>query len=244
MKKLLFTLGALTLLATPAFALSFSFSESDTIYIETNVTMDNYWQKTNKAHKKVMKIAQNIMTANNINKRTPIFIKSSPNNPNAVTNGYTREITVYSGLLPYIENDDELAFVLSHEIAHDLDFHGGYIKYMAMSANAKKYELKADTKAIDLMVKAGYNPLAAIIMGNKIYAEPIFDWGFTYTHPKGTKRLIAMYKHILVKYPKYLESDMNQNPYYINFENVMAKEIKGVRQDYLKRKNKKESAAL
>ena len=136
MKKLLFTLGSLTLLATPAFALSFSFSESDTIYIETNVTMDNYWQKTNKAHKKVMKIAQNIMTANNINKRTPVFIKSSPNNPNAVTNGYTREITVYSGLLPYIENDDELAFVLSHEIAHDLDFHGGYIKYMAMSANA------------------------------------------------------------------------------------------------------------
>ena len=104
MKKLLITFGALTFLAAPAFSLSFS--ESDTIYVETNVNLNNYWEKTNKAYKKVMMVSQNIMTANKINKRTPVMIKSSPNNPNAATNGYTRQITIYSGLLPYIDNDD------------------------------------------------------------------------------------------------------------------------------------------
>lgn len=242
MKKLLIAMGALMFMTAPAFSLSFS--ESDTIYVETNVNLNNYWEKTNKAYKKVMMVAQNLMTANKINKRTPVMIKSSPNNPNAVTNGYTRQITVYSGLLPYIDNDDELAFVIAHELAHDLDFHSGYLKYIAMNANSKKYELKADTKAVDLMVKAGYNPIAAITMGNKIYAEPIFDWGFTYTHPKGSKRLIAIYKHILVKYPQYLNSSMTQNAYYKNFEYSMAKEIKGVQQDYNKRKQKQENVDL
>ena len=47
MKKLLITFGALTFLAAPAFSLSFS--ESDTIYVETNVNLNNYWEKTNKA---------------------------------------------------------------------------------------------------------------------------------------------------------------------------------------------------
>lgn len=244
MKKLLCTLAVLTVFAVPAFSFSISFSESDTIYVETNVNLNNYWEKTNKTHKKVLHVAQKIMVANKINKRTPISIKSSPNTANAVTNGYTREIVVYSGLLPYIENDDELAYVLAHEIAHDLDYHDGYLKYIAMNVNMKKFELKADTKAVDMMVKAGYNPIAAITIANKIFAEPIFDWGFTYTHPKGSKRLIAMYKHILVKYPQYLDSSMTENPYYKNFEYSMAKEIKGVQQDYQKRQLKQERSAL
>lgn len=242
MKKTLLTIASLMLLAVPALALSFS--ETDTIYVETNVNMTNFWEKTNKSHKKVLSVAQRIMEANKINKRTPVFLKNSPNNPNAVTNGYTRQITVYSGLLPYVENDDELAYVLAHEIAHDLDFHGGYLKYTAMKFNSKKYELKADIKAVDMMVKAGYNPIAAITMGNKIFAEPIFDWGFTYAHPKGSKRLIAVYKHILVKYPEYLNSTMTNNASYKNFEYAMSKEIKGVKQDYEKRKLKQERVNL
>ena len=53
------------------------------------------------------------------------------------------------------------------------------------------------------MVKSGYNPIAGIIVGDKIFDEPLWDWGFTYTHPKGSKRLIAMYQHIYKKYPEY-----------------------------------------
>lgn len=238
MKKLVILLGALFLLSTQAFAIS------DPLFVETNVTMNNYWEKTNKVNQKVMLVAQKLYTSNKINKRTPIAIKRSPNTINAITNGYTRQITIYTGLLSCIDNDDELAYILAHEIAHDMDFYGGYLKYIAMNANSKKYELKADTVAIDLMVAAGYNPIAAITMGNKIFAEPIFDWGFTYTHPKGSKRLLTMYKYIVIKYPQYLNSPMTQNVYYKNFEQALSKEIKGINQEYNKRKLKQERAAL
>lgn len=238
MKKLVILLGALFLLSTQAFAIS------DPLFVETNVTMNNYWEKTNKVNQKVMLVAQKLYTSNKINKRTPIAIKRSPNTINAMTNGYTRQITIYTGLLSCIDNDDELAYILAHEIAHDMDFYGGYLKYIAMNANSKKYELKADTVAIDLMVAAGYNPIAAITIGNKIFAEPIFDWGFTYTHPKGSKRLLTMYKYIVIKYPQYLNSPMTQNVYYKNFEQALSKEIKGINQEYNKRKLKQERAAL
>lgn len=238
MKKLVILLGALFLLSTQAFAIS------DPLFVETNVTMNNYWEKTNKVNQKVMLVAQKLYTSNKINKRTPIAIKRSPNTINAMTNGYTRQITIYTGLLSCIDNDDELAYILAHEIAHDMDFYGGYLKYIAMNANSKKYELKADTVAIDLMVAAGYNPIAAITMGNKIFAEPIFDWGFTYTHPKGSKRLLTMYKYIVIKYPQYLNSPMIQNVYYKSFEQALSKEIKGINQEYNKRKLKQERAAL
>ena len=238
MKKLVILLGALFLFSIQAFAIS------DPLFVETNVTMNNYWEKTNKVNQKVMLVAQKLYTSNKINKRTPIAIKRSPNTINAMTNGYTRQITIYTGLLSCIDNDDELAYILAHEIAHDMDFYGGYLKYIAMNANSKKYELKADTVAIDLMVAAGYNPIAAITMGNKIFAEPIFDWGFTYTHPKGSKRLLTMYKYIVIKYPQYLNSPMTQNVYYKNFEQALSKEIKGINQEYNKRKLKQERAAL
>ena len=248
MKKLFKMLCVISMLSVPVCANALplpSFSgSSDTIYVETNVNMNNFWEKTSKMHDKVMSVAQNIMIANKINKRTPVFINRNQNAANAYTDGYTRSITVYAGLLPYIDNDDELAYVLSHEMAHDIDFYGGYFKYVAMNFNSKKYELKADLVAIDMMVKAGYNPVAAIIMGNKIFAEPILDWGLFYTHPKGTKRLIAMYKYILIKYPQYLNTPMVQNPYYKNFETTMSKDIKGVKQDLQKRQMKQERVNL
>ena len=104
--------------------------------------------------------------------------------------------------------------------------------------------MKADTDAIDLMVSAGYNPIAAITMGNKIFDEPMFDWGISYTHPKESKRLLTMYKYILVKYPQYLTSSMTQNAYYKNFEQTLEKEIKVINQEYNSRKLKQERVSL
>ena len=248
MKKLLKMLCVISMFSISLYAEALPLpsisSGTDTVYVETNVNMSNYWEKTGKTNKKVMSVAQKIMTANNLNKRTPVFINRNQNTANAYTDGYTKGITVYAGLLSYIDCDDELAYILAHEMAHDIDFYGGYLKYVVMNLNSKKYEQKADLVAIDLMVKAGYNPVAAIIIGNKIFAEPILDWGFFYTHPKGTKRLISMYKYILVKYPQYLNSSMVQNPYYKNFENTMSKEIKGIHQDLQKRKLKQGSVNL
>ena len=238
MKKLIIMMSAIMLLSTQAFAVS------DSLFVETNVSMNNYWEKTNKMNQKVMLVAQKLYASNKITKRTPIAIIRKPNTINATTNIYSRQITIYTGILSSVDCDDELAFVLAHEIAHDLESYGGYFKYVAMNFNPKKYELKADTDAIDLMVAAGYNPIAAITMGNKIFDEPIFDWGISYTHPKGSKRLLTMYKYILVKYPQYLTSSMTQNAYYKNFEKTLEKEIKVINQEYNSRKLKQERIAL
>ena len=48
---------------------------------------------------------------------------------------------------------------------------------------SKKYELKADKIGIDLMVKAGYNPIAMIVMMNKAFPQFRYDWWIFSSHP-------------------------------------------------------------
>ena len=197
MKKFLVLIGLL-LLGTCALA--------DEVMVIRNVNFNNFWKKKGIDEEKVLKVGQKIMIDNRIPKRVPILVDSSTKTVNANSSTYDKIVTVYAGMFLYIDNDDELAYVLSHEIAHSVEAYGGMIKYMAMKSNSKKYEQKADLNAIDYMVKAGYNPVAAITLGNKIFGEPVWDWGFTYLHPKGSKRLMDMYKYIYVKYPQYLNS--------------------------------------
>ena len=107
-----------------------------------------------------------------------------------------------------------------------------------MCFNSKKYEYKADLKALDYMAKSGYNPVAGIIIGDKLFDEPLWDWGFTYTHPKGSKRLIKMYEYIYKKYPAYLNSQMAKNVVFIDFQRQYEKEINSFKEKQAK-KNKK-----
>lgn len=215
MKKILIVLMAL-MLGTGAHA--------EYIRIIQGLNMSNYWEKVNKDEQKVFGIAYKILNANKIDKRVAFFLDSH-NVVNACSNPYDRSVTIYKGLLGYIETDDELAAIISHEIAHSIESYGGMMKLAAKRANYKKYEMKADLKGIDYMVNAGYNPIAAIIMQTKIGTEPIWDWGFLSTHPKGSKRVMAMYKYIYKKYPQYLNSEMTKNIVYQNFLFAMEKDI-------------------
>jgi peptidase M48-like protein len=69
----------------------------------------------------------------------------------ASTNG--RKIRITEGMIAFASNDSELAFVLSHELAHDLlghvgAFHGG---------SRAKMELEADYVGIYITARAGYD---------------------------------------------------------------------------------------
>ncbi len=213
-----------------------SFAEE--VMVIRNVNFNNFWRKKGIDEEKVLQVGQKIMMANAIPKRVPIFVDSTKKTINANSNLYDKTVTIYSGMFLYIDNDDELAYILSHEIAHSVEAYGGMAKYMAMNANSKKYEQKADLNGIDYMVKAGYDPIAAITMGNKIFGEPVWDWGCTYTHPKGSKRLIDMYKYIYVKYPQYLDSPYTKTPSYKNFVYSMNKDITEFQQKQKRRKLK------
>ncbi len=229
MKKI-FVLLCLMLIGACSFA--------EEVIVVRGVNMENFWRKKGITEEKVIKVGQKIMLDNKIAKRAPIFVDAKKT-INASSNPYDKIITIHEGMFFYIDNDDELAFVLSHEIAHSVEAYGGIIKYMAMNSNSKKYEQKADLNGIDYMVRAGYDPIAAITMGNKIFGEPVWDWGFTYLHPKGSKRLIEMYKYIYVKYPQYLNSPLTKSPSYKNFEYAMGKEINAFQQKQ-KRKHMKD----
>ena len=225
MKKSLIVLGAL-LIGLSAFA--------DEVVIR-GVSMSNYWNKKGLSEEKVLNVGQKILIDNKIPHRVPIYVLNERKTLNAYSNLYDKTVSFYTTLFLYIDNEDELAAILAHEIAHSTEAYGGMIKYIAMQSNSKKYEQKADLNGIDYMVKAGYDPIAAITIMNKIAGEPIWDWGFTYTHAKGSKRLIDMYKYIYVKYPQYLNSPLTKTNSYKNFEYSMSKEIKEFQQKQKRR---------
>ena len=203
---------------------------AETIFVESNVNIDNYWQKSTWLEVKVVdKVGRRLIHANNL-KRAPIFVERNRKLVNAYASSYNKRVVIYMGTLAYINNDDELAFILGHELAHAQDFYDGFLKTIGMQFNRKKYEYSADLKSIDYMVKAGYNPIAAIIISNKIFDEPFCDWGILSTHPTGSKRLIKMYEYIYKKYPSYLTSNMTNSPAYLDFLKNYEKELNEFRQ--------------
>jgi predicted Zn-dependent protease len=77
------------------------------------------------------------------------------------------KIVVYTGILSVAENDDQLATVLSHEIAHALAHHSnerltreesGRVNMLVNKAFDRRQESEADHIGIFLMTFAGYQP--------------------------------------------------------------------------------------
>lgn len=203
----------------------------------TNLNMKNFWDKEGREAQKILEVGTKIINANQLSKRMPIQLVYKYNAVNAYSTPWDKTVHIYSGLLPYIDNDDELASVLGHEMSHSLDSYDGFFKWIAVSCNLRAYEYKADLIGIDLMVKAGYNPVAAITCANKWMGEEPFD--LFMTHPKTSKRLMAMYKYIYVKYPLALQSDMVHNVNYENFVYASQKEINAFQQKQKERDSKK-----
>ena len=201
------------------------------------VPMFDNWT-SREALAKVNNIGTKIVLANDIDD----FVRFSVSRKESVnaTASYQGVVQVYKGLLEYVETEDELAYVLGHELGHiykkdsrtKLIRRGvelgalatGVVLASAGNGGARKtgagliiagagsglaepkltkmQEARADLNGIDFMVKAGYNPLAAISMMNKILNR---NWDIISDHPSGDKRMIAAYNYIASKYPKYLE---------------------------------------
>lgn len=184
--------------------------------------------------KKLMEIGFRILNANRVDKRMTFYYKNDQD-VNAKILSRTKKIYIYKGLIPFIDNDDELAAIIAHEIAHGLDLHEGLARRTAMKLRPIKYEQKADRVAVDLIVNAGYNPLALIIVLNKTTGEPCF----ASSRSNGTKRLANIYEYIYKKYPAYLVyNDYKKNIYYQNFLLTTKSERAKIRQKYQEEKLK------
>lgn len=178
--------------------------------------------------KKVMEIGFRILNANRIDRRMTFYYVNEKD-INAKILSRTKKIYIYKGLIPFIDNDDELAAIISHEIAHGMDLHEGFARRIAMQFRPVKYEKKADQTAVDLLANSGYNPLALIVILNKVTGEPCF----ASSRSNGSKRIAHIYEYIYSKYPAYLVyNDYKSNIYYQNFLLTSKKERAQIRQKY------------
>ncbi len=88
-----------------------------------------------------------------------------------VINAYARDGNIYitQGILNNLRNDDEAAFVLSHEIAHAARRH---------NTKAIKFEIEADLIGLCIMHQAGYNSAVVVPLLRRltnIWAEKAFS---------------------------------------------------------------------
>jgi len=177
---------------------------------------------TNDLQTRMNSVGFRILNSNRIEKRLTFM---------AINRVYTRDfwtdvssvnriVWVKPVVIPYIDSDDELAAILSHSIAHGVDTYDGvlrgYISILNYWVAPNKYDMKADKTSVDLMVNAGYNPLAIITILNKIGKQYRYD-AFS-NHTLVSRRMMTIYEYIYKKYPSILvDNEYKDNIYYQNF---------------------------
>jgi predicted Zn-dependent protease len=111
------------------------------------------------------------------------------------------KICVFAGLLRIVENDDQLAAVIAHEVAHALAHHASERLARERAGNGllrslsfdREQELEADHIGIFLMTFAGYDPEQAVAFwqrmreaGRASLPEILSD------HPSDSRRMEKM----------------------------------------------------
>ena len=165
------------------------------------------WE-TLKAYNKINTVGTKLLEASGISENLVFSVQSSRQaNASSSLHG---EIVLYTGILKYVETEDELAAILGHEIGHSINRDAKITVYKSIFPEAdgiisrkinRNMEYKADITSADLMVNAGYNPLAEISILNKISGH-YNDRDAT--HPTGRKRIHALYDYIKTYYPQYI----------------------------------------
>ena len=179
-------------------------------------------EQVNKIQTRIDLIGTDLLNSNKIPKRI-VFKYSEQEKKKLLTTNKTltkRQIIVYDGLYNSAQTDDEIAALLAREISTAMKSYsgawGGRISAIQVAASSKKFETVADKRAVDYMVKAGYNPLALIVYINKTCPQGRSD--FISRHNLTSKRLARIYEYITYKYPQYLVSNPYvHNRYYQNF---------------------------
>lgn len=140
------------------------------------------------------------------------------------------KVAVYTGILPYTQNEQGLAVVMSHEIAHAIAQHGreqasqsilqnlggsivtsfglsetiyGGASNLVMLKYSRAHEVEADELGLIFMKLAGYDPNYALVFWEKMANNSNQQPEFLSTHPSDATRI----KNIR----KYLQSDKFKN---------------------------------
>jgi membrane-associated protease RseP (regulator of RpoE activity) len=146
--------------------------------------------------------------------------------PNDQINAFSdgENIVVFTGLMRITENDDELAFVVAHEIAHNVLGHvrkrrgnvllgsildillagvtgvstGGLFGRIGGAAYSQGFEFEADYAGLYIAARAGHDVSGAANFWRRLAAEHprSMEKAFAATHPSTPERFVAMEKTI------------------------------------------------
>ncbi len=178
---------------------------------------------------KVPTVGQQLLTKSGIPATNVKFmvVSDTPDNSNFVSN---KVINVSSAELAFAGNDNEVAAVVASEIGHIICGHGSANKVMSLlqatsntevstptsvqtfATNYKtsKQDKEADLVAVNLMVTAGYNPLALIVVLTKQTAT---YWDTIVGRPANADKALNVYDYITYVYPEKLKVGYNCNEY-------------------------------
>ena len=111
-------------------------------------------------------------------------------NVNAWSDG--THVAVTAGIMRLAQSDDELAFIIAHEIAHNILGHSrsakaGIFGFASGISKARKSELAADAMAVKLMVDAGYAPTGGVAFLER--ARQRYWWNVSLDHPGFARRI-------------------------------------------------------
>ncbi len=91
-----------------------------------------------------------------------------------------RDMVITQALVDYAQSDDELAFIIAHELAH-LVLGGG---------SSRGTELAADALGIELVILAGYDPQGGISLLERLGSE--FEWANVGFYPSFAERVLII----------------------------------------------------
>jgi beta-barrel assembly-enhancing protease len=110
------------------------------------------------------------------------------NDINAQADG--RYVQIKAAMLDFAASDDELAVIVSHELAHNI------LRHIALKTPSKQAEHQADRLGVWLMARAGYDVNAVVPFWTRFEKRTnagIFADG---THPSPKKRIAAVAKAV------------------------------------------------
>ena len=205
MKKIFLVLVCILMLSSAVFA----DRETETILHDMQI------------QNRISDIGFNLLNANKIDVRMAFISNKKKKGKHIVEPGISRRhIIMYQNDIQFASSDDEIAAFLAREICRSAESYSGIgkggVNSVQMKIAPKKYEIFFDERAVDFMVKAGYNPLALITYIDKSAPQERFIR--LIHHNKASKRLANIYEHIYYEDPSFLANNSYiENKYYQHF---------------------------
>ena len=210
MKKILLSLFLAASLAVPSFAATWS------------------------AVDRVPTVGKQVLSKNSLPSNTK-FIVTETEVANSTSNA-NNELYINKTNLSYTGNDNEVAAVISQEIGALINANASKKKLVsnltsalagsfvdtslettALAANeftlnnmSEKDQMNADITGVDLMIQAGYNPLAMIVVLGKM---PGSTMDLLKSQPNNLKRTMYIYDYLAYNYPSKVKAGYNCQEY-------------------------------